>query len=444
MIPNKAQRDVVFSALGYKPSFEQEAVHARLCRVALVAGGERGGKSYSSSMDLMARLPFGKLYWLVAQDYERTGAEFNYIIESLTKIGATFEASKRIDPGEIEIAGGIKIQTKSAKDPRKLAMDAPDGILACEASQLDYDSFLRLRGRIAEKRGWLLMSGTFESSLGWYPELYNRWQSPNEDDALSFSLPSWSNLAIYPGGRQDPEILALERLHSKDWFLERLGGVPCPPKGRVFTEFSNAIHCGNSEYFEFDPTSPCFILIDPGYDHACAVEVVQMKDGTPVVVDEIYETGFVTSDIITVAQQKPWWSRVSMGVIDIAGRQHASMPAPIELWQTQGQLQIRSNQVPIEDGIERLKMSLKVNPVTGRPAIYINTKCRGLISELGGCPSPLNGQVNVYKWKTDKDGNVVGSVPEDKNNDAIKALTYGLVETLGFTKRPTKPKIVFR
>lgn len=428
----KLQRKFIFDKIGYTPSVEQWAVHDSAARVRLVAGGERGGKSFSSAMDLVSRFYEGSLYWLVAADYERTRAEYDYICWALDKLGWKYRATNHIDPGEIEAAGGFRIVTKSARDPRKLAMEAPDGILGCEASQLDYETYLRLRGRIAEKRGWMLLSGTFESSLGWYPELFNRWQVENEDGGQSFSLPSWSNLAIYPGGREDPEIKSLEVLHSYEWFMERCGGIPAPPKGRVLNEFSNTIHTGSGGDFEYDPNLPVYIWVDPGYAHFYAVLAAQKKEDNIYVVDEIYENNLVTDEIVTIAKQRQWWRSVVGGAIDIGGTQHQAMPSVAEAWLKLTGVVLRSQKVRIQDGIEVCKSYLKVNPLTNRPKLYINTKCRGLISEMGGCPNPHNGQTRVYSWRTDRDNNVIGMVPDDRNNDACKALAYGLVDLVGY------------
>lgn len=442
-MPNSAQRKIIFDALGYTPTPEQRAVHEHPARVKLGAGGERSGKSYLSANELLSRFYEGRLYWLVAADYERTRPEFDYICDGLVKLGFDFRASKRVDPGEINVAGGFRIVTKSAKDPRKLAAEAPDGILACEASQLTYEDFLRLRGRLIEKRGWMLMSGSFESSLGWYPEHFSRWQFPdNPLEYKSFSLPTWSNTAVFPLGRNDPEILKIEAEVSKDWFSERFGGVPCPPKGRVFTEFSNAVHTGTGDFFEFDPSLPIYLWIDPGYGHYSAVEVAQKRGDGVFIVDEIYERGLVISEIIDICRQRPWWTKRSTGTIDVSGTYHqGGMPPAAEVWLAEAEVSLTAQKVPIEDGTERMKSMLKVNPLTGRPNLFINAKCRGLISELGGAPNPETGQAAVYKWKTDRDGNIIGDVPEDKNNDAVKATIYGLVDLVGYTDAVEQSKL---
>lgn len=791
-MPNDEQQRFIFDKLKYRPSSEQWDIHKSKSRIRLVAGGERGGKSKSSANDLLSRFYEGQLYWLVAADYERTRAEYDYICEGLDKLGWNYTATKHVDPGCIDVAGGFTIETKSAKDPRKIAMKAPDGILGCEASQLDYETFLRLRGRIAEKRGWMLLSGclagdsliptskgllniseivgtvthpldditvptflgkakaslafyngaypttkvsfdkgfalegtpdhkiiaktkegtewvtlenlkvgqlvpivfgtnlygtkhydleetylagvyiaegswerakgtrrgvgritftnteehiinllkkrsftswdgrhwrksdkrlakffkfiqinpewkahtkevprniresdrktqvaflqglfdgdgtatnravslrtvsnklakqvqamllnigvigcltegyykssydgqkryicdltiydskrfanlvgfqlqrkqekaltkrkpkfirnqkafgdkllgnsvfwvkvkakevgfnqsydlhiplghcyiangiwvhnTFESSLGWYPELYQRGLAGNDEGLQSFSLPTWSNLAIYPGGREDPEIKSLEAASSEEWFLERYGGKPCPPKGRVIHEFQTHIHTGTGDAFEFDPTEMVYIWIDPGYAHFYAVEVAQKKGDEIYIVDEIFEKGLVTDEIITICKQKPWWNRVIGGAIDIAGTQHQAMAAPTEIWARHAGVGLRSQRVKIEDGIERMKSLLKVNPLTGRPALFINSKCKGLISEMGGCPNPHTGQTAVYRWRMDREGNIIGDVPEDKNCDAVKATIYGLVDLVGYSMIKKKPKVTF-
>jgi hypothetical protein len=431
----KEQRELIFSQLGYKPSPEQQAVHDCIERIRLVAGGEQGGKSFLSAMDFLGQFWECPLVWLVAADYERTEPEYRYICEGFDKLGIPFEATKQVNPGEINVSGGFRISTLSAKDPRRIAREAPNYILGCEASQLDFETYLRLRGRIGPKRGKLLLSGTFEASLGWYPSNYQRWLAPNEDGAKSFSLPTWSNLKLYPGGRNDPEIKRIEAGCSKEWFMERYGGVPCPPTGLVFNEFRNEVHTGIGGRFDFDPTYPTYLFVDPGFEHYYAVLVCQKKEEELYIVDEIYEHGLMTKQIIVAAKQREWYPKLVGGCIDIAGTQNQAMTPHQEIWLNDGGLALTAQKVMIVDGIERTKSCFLVNPLTNRPKLFINAKCRGLISELGGCTNPHTDKQEVYKWRVDKEGNVIGDVPDDKHNDACKALCYGLVDLLGYSSQ---------
>ena len=158
----------IFDLIDFKPTELQTRILNSDKRFILVAGGEQAGKSMVASKFLLQKFLTDDspgLYWLVAADYERTRAEFEYLSQDFAKIGILAEVSKRVDPGRIVLADGTRIETKSAKDPRTLAMRAPNGIIGCEASQLDLETFYRLRGRCAPKGAWLFHGGTFVSSL---------------------------------------------------------------------------------------------------------------------------------------------------------------------------------------------------------------------------------------------------------------------------------------
>ena len=430
----------VFEIVEFEPTEEQIKILNSDKRFILVAGGEQAGKSMVASKFLLQKFLEDEspgLYWLVAADYERTRAEFEYLTQDFAKLGILREVTKRVDPGRIVLADGTRIETKSAKDPRTLAMRAPNGIVGCEASQLDLETFYRMRGRCAPKAGWLFLGGTFESSLGWYPQTFTAWES-GVGDEQSFSLPSYTNFHLYPGGRDDPEIKRLEAVSSDDFFMERIEGRPVPPRGLVFNEFRASIHAQEVDYV---PNEPVHIWIDPGYAGGYALEAVQIIDDVVRVFDEIYEIGLVTEEIIEIAQAKPWWQDVQYGVIDIAGTQHPAMPAPTEVWLSKTGLYLASQKVPINDGTERLKSFLKVDPISGYSRLSINSTCRGILSEFGAVPNPFDGQTRAYRWKVDRDGAIVGNTPEDKYNHGIKALIYGLVYHFGYSYAGDRQKI---
>ena len=431
--PKRNVVDVLYDKVNFVPTELQFPILNSRKRFILVAGGEQAGKSMVASKYLLGRFletDGAGLFWLVAADYERTRAEFEYLVEDFGNLGLLKEASKRVDPGRIILADDTRIETKSAKDPRTLAMRAPNGIIGCEASQLDLDTFNRLRGRCAPKRGWMFLSGTFEGSLGWYPQMFQAWQHSSSKDEQSFSLPSYSNEHLYPGGREDPEILALEKVSSDDFFMERIEGIPSPPSGMVFTEIRPDIHVQDVEYV---PDEPVHIWIDPGYAEAYACEVVQIINDQVRVIDEIYERDLVTDEMIDIAQSKPWWRDARFGVIDVAGFQHQAMAAPAERWMDRTGIYFDSQKIRINEGTERLKAFLKTDPVDQRdPRIVFNPKCKGILSEFGIQPNPFDGQTRAYRWKMDRDGNIVGETPQDQYNHGVKAVIYGLINRYGY------------
>lgn len=435
--------------LGRDYSPEQEDIlYCEGAREIIVAGGERGGKSLITSDCEVGRFPFYPVVWLCGDDYSTPKQEFDYIASNLAQLGLSPDVRwhdsdmstirfryrwAKADPWQDYI-----IKTRSLLKWLKIAQEAPDHIILCEAGRCAYSQYQRLVDRTAEKRATLFASGTFESSLGWYPEKWNQGQIPGSD-IKSFSLPSWSNLHVFPGGREDPEILRLERKHSRDHFMERFGGVPSPPRGLVFPEFRSILHVRELEIQD----APIELWIDPGYAGAYAVEVVQVINDRVYVVDEVYEQGLVTEEIIDICNVKPWWGLVKSGVVDIAARQHQAMPAVIEVWQDKAKLSLATNRVEEAEGRERLHTFLKPNPITMEPALLISERCTGLVSEFGGCPSPFrdaNGEkvYAPYKWKEDRHGNIIGNSPEDKNNHGIKAVIYGLINRFGYVTRNTK------
>ena len=426
-------RDYLYDKVGFTPTDEQVAILESPYRFNLVAGGEQAGKSMVASKYLLGRFMETEepgLYWLVAADYERTRAEFEYLVQDFATLGILKQASKRVDPGYIVLADGTRIETKSAKDPRTLAMRAPHGILGCEASQLDMETFFRLRGRCAPKRGWMFLAGTFEGSLGWYPQMYTAWAAGADPEAKAYSLPSWTNKYLYPGGREDPEIQRLKEVASDDFYMERIEGKPSPPKGLVFTEFRPDAHVVDVEYV---PDVPVHLWMDPGYAGGYAVEVIQVQGEQIQVIDEIYEVGLVTDEIIDIAKSRPWWPDVKFGVIDIAGNQHQAMAAPAEVWLEQAGLYLSSQKVKINEGTERLKGWLKIDPRTHAPRIVFSPKCIGIMSEFGMAPNPFDGQTRAYRWKTDREGNIVGDTPADKYNHGVNAIIYGLIVRFGYS-----------
>src|SRR4030042_230111 len=234
-------RQAIFQDLNYQPTPLQELIHQDNHRIKLVAGGERGGKSHVGSREADLYIPRSKLIWIVGAEYEKTRPEFEYIFQDCLKLELVKSGGPtKIPPWEFICWNGCRVTTKSAKDPQDIGMEAPDFVLVCEAAQLDYEAFLRLRGRIAEKRAPMMLTGTFEGSLGWYAEYFTRWQGANIEDAKSFSLPSWDNHFIYPPGNKDITLFdsrVIKNVNDEifnlwagstpgDVFLERCGGVP--------------------------------------------------------------------------------------------------------------------------------------------------------------------------------------------------------------------------
>ena len=74
--------DYLFDKVEFEPTPLQRGILECRKRYVLVSGGEQAGKSMVASKYLLSRFMDTEgpgLYWLVAADYERTRAEFDYL-----------------------------------------------------------------------------------------------------------------------------------------------------------------------------------------------------------------------------------------------------------------------------------------------------------------------------------------------------------------------------
>ena len=441
----------ILDRLGWQPTASQAPILSCNAQNIAVSGGDRSGKSEVSAKFLIKRdLEWdgppdeARLYWLVAADYSRTRKEFDILIDNYTRLGlGTSDYTKRVDPGHFVLQGGTKIQTKSAKDPRTLAMDSPHGIVVCEASQIDIETFHRLLGRLLDKNGWLLLSGSLEMGSPWYSALITNWLT-GIDGNQSFLLPTPSNTYLFPGGIQDEKIQRLRRTTSDRFFTERIMGKPVPPLGLVHPGFRSDLHVKSVKY---RPGEDVYLAVDPGTAGAYAVEachVVMGEDGQTEqvqVFDEIYEQGLITAQIVQIVNQKKWAKDIKKIVIDVYARQRQSMPPVAEVWLKETGHYTESNKVFVRDQIEIMDRFLTPHPITGQPMIVFAPHCRGVLSEFGAGPNPFDGLVKPYTWRLDSNNGVVGKEPDDRYRHAIQATCYFLVSQYGYAFRKRRATI---
>ena len=467
-VADQTAAGVILAKLEFEcASSYQEAIMAAKERFILISGGGRSGKSYIvikkfwiRYFEDMAAHPndgSGKRgsdpmrYWLIGESYGETEKEFAYLSDDLIEIygEGVVKPSKRVDPGEIVVqmpdqdAPHMIIETKSAQDVRKMSKDGPHGIIMCEAGQQDFIVLERAQERLTEKFGWLMLPGTMEGSIGWFPSLIGQWAS-GVGGRKSYRMPTYSNKFLFPGGRQDPKILELERISSDDFFMERVEGLPVPPRGLVFPEFRPDVHI---QRVERTIGEPVYVWVDPGYSGSYyAVVLANIISGQVRIFGEIYEKGMITEQIIEHCMNQDWWKEDLFGVIDVAARSHNYRAPVVDVWINHkgAGLYMKTNRVLIPEGIERVKSFLRIDDISHQPRLIIDPRCSGIISEFGAGPNPDDDKLRAYTWGTDRNGNVVGKVPEDKYNDAIKAMTYGLIDRFGFTHSTKRRKIIVR
>lgn len=311
--------------------------------------------------------------------------------------------------------------------------EAFDLVLFCEAGLIGSSPWLAARGRVAETRGHVYFVGTLWHDVGWYADLHERWSSPNMVGGKTFSIPSWSNRKIYPGGREDPEIEALEEEMDKWSFARRVGARLLPSPARIYPEFGDE----HVEFIDRDSSAGIVVTIDPGYmpsRYSCLATIPRMDEhGREAldVYDEIWINNETHQEIIERLKAKPWWLQVVKLVMGHEAGQHAMATKSMEeiyREKTSGVEIVVCERHSDWDRINRVKTFLQdVVDKSLPPRIRVHPQCEGLIWEFQHWERP-----------TDDDGKVADDQPEDENNDALDALGNLVLEEFGPVKRRSR------
>lgn len=436
-------------------SYGQAEIHQDNSRIKLVSGGERAGKTQVMTMDACQHLLVEDgLTWIICPDYEQAKAAFRYLNHALQKMDCLAQPASTPEKGSQSLVTkwGMRIQTKSGADLESLASFAPDLIIVDEANQQPEGVLDKVYGRAMEKRAPIIIGGTIERSYPWYAETWQRWQGPNPEGGRSFSLPTWSNYYIFPGGRSDPEIVAMESRLGPELFLERCAAIPTKPSGLVFGEFDPKRHVRE---LKFNDKLPVELAIDPA-KHTYAIEVIQhetlpvwkwlermeidpgkfpsdilAQDRTQVyVIDEIYRHGMIAQDIIPIVKSKPYYPFVRTGVIDNAGKQQQANKSQVQIWQEETGISLRSKYVFINEGIDVLKLRLRADPILGEALVWFGYHLDSGKSESGRANGIL-AEFGLYKYPEFVAHRNERPTPIDANNDGLKALSYWLFDKFG-------------
>jgi len=391
-----------------------------------IVGGEGGGKSHVTAAEITACVPWSKLVYLVGQTYDNSRQEFEYLVSHLSKLGA-LDQKKVSQPKHgfwsMTTRTGCYIITLSVERGASSVIakgEQPDIITLCEAGVIgSYSVLLAAVRRARRSRGRVIFVGTLKDDFGWYASLVDELQvAGNAWKGETYNLPSWTNTYLYSGGRDDPEIKYLEATMPSDEFSRTVAAEKVPSRAQVFArEFSFA---RNVRECPFDPELPVDIWIDPGYyPGVYAVLAVQIHGPEVWNFDEIYLNFHYHEQVIAIAKEREWWKNIERAVIDIAGRQQHAQKSAIDIWAGEAGIRPRSQTVGVLDGIARHRSFLRA--ADGRIRLFHDPKCKFTLEEY-----------KKYRLPTDRDGNPTHNIPMDKDNHAMKAIAYGLVDRFGF------------
>jgi hypothetical protein len=313
------RKDLYFQETGYIPHAAQWEVHSSPARHKALSNGRRwgktllGGKEAEITCFVKNSLGNPQRGWIVGPNYDDGEKEFRVVYDSLKALGVDGISSKFLkneENGNMHIATnwGWDLEVRSAAHPETLVGEGLDFCLMVEAGRLTRNTFTQyIRPALSDKRGWSLMTGVPEiateiSLLYWG---YSRGQDSARTPWQSFKMPSWTNTVVFPGGRDDPEILEAADDLTDDEFRRQYGGEFVERVGRVMKEWDDDIHLDN---LEFRRDWPLYAAVDYGYTNPFVWLWIQVGPfGDIHVLGEHYIELMDTHDIATkVLMNHPW------------------------------------------------------------------------------------------------------------------------------------------
>lgn len=399
----------LFDSVDYQPHRPQRLLHTAMQthRFRVACAGRRTGKSTAGGHELtiaakraqmtkgLSRTGKRHEYWIVGPEYSDAEKEFRVVYDDLSKLGAQFDRPGTYnDPigGNMHISlfdGQFQIHAKSAKYPKTLVGEGLMGVILAEAAKLKptiWTKFIRpTLADYAREGSWALLSSTPEGK-NWFYDQWMRGDAANDPNWWSIRMPSWSNDQLFPGGREDPEIIDMSRDMSEEKFKQEIGAEFTEFVGRVFKRFNEEDHVSD---FTYDPRWPLYIAEDSGYTNPSVALFLQVDVwGTVTVIGEYYQAQRTPEEFAEDVLEHP-----RLGPLARHATQLYADPADPGTATTLSQKwrvsKMGGTGGELKDRIDLIRRWLKPNPPEledghpdKKPRLFIDRSCTNLIREM--------------------------------------------------------------
>ena len=254
-IVRHVQRDLLIkSGIELSPDFEH-ALWPTLERPKekIVTGGVQAGKSTEGAAEMYIELPLVDLdaakiepwrYWYIMPSYVTPKTELEYILTWCRSFYGSDSVKDHMSEGSTSMLdifdGRVIVETRSSQDPETIAARALRGCVVCEAGQQTAAIRTAALERTITYRGWVTYTGTLEDDeakprYAWFDQLAQKWRD-DASEGIAVSLPTWANLAKFPLGRDEPEIIDRAARLDAHTFNRRFAGIPSGVQYPVYGE----------------------------------------------------------------------------------------------------------------------------------------------------------------------------------------------------------------
>lgn len=386
-----------------------------------------------------------KQLWIVGPTYDLAEKEFRVIWQDLI-IKQGFGKDPQVSKVYNKRQGNMHIhfkkwnallEVKSAQNPENLVGESLDHVIMSEAAKHTQETWDRyIRPALSDRRG----SADFATTPEGFNWLYEQWmlgQNPEFPEYESWKFPSWYNVAIYPGGENDPEIKLLKRTMSSTSFTQEIAADFGAFLGKIYGDWDVSKHIKNHEY---NPAWPNYIAFDFGFTNPTAAVEFQIDPQDRIYVWREYYKSFTRLettlyDMKNREQPKDYKIDLCFG--------DAADPEAIETINAKfapcvGDPNAKTNW---RDGIDLVTSFLERDegedeygaPLEKVPALFVDPRCENTIREF-----------NNYKADPKSNGTNTAEAAKKQDDHAMDALRYGLVHIyrLGATYRLSDATVI--
>ncbi len=396
-------KDRLWKHINYEPHSGQQVIHESMARHRVASCGRRFGKSKLGGHELV---PYALLahaeaqylgetgqqryYWIVGPNYDDDEREWRVFYDACKRLKLPFDKPGTYNDtvgGNMRMSlwsGRFIVECRSSAHPDSLDGEGLDGVLMVEAAKMKPSVWSKfIRPALADKRGWSLHTSTPEGKNHFY-EKWQIGQDPAQPAWSSWRMPSWINTTVFPGGRQDPEIVDMAQGSdmTEERFNQEIAALFTEFVGRVFPVFDEEIHVQDVPY---DPTLPLYGCCDYGFTNPFVWLAIQTDVWDNVYV--IAEYRRTQMDITDIASELvSWRGGLAFSALEF-------YPDP----ESPGDTSVLSNKLAIPARkhtggllslrLESIRQALKLRPDHApehlqKPRLVIDRSCLGLISEL--------------------------------------------------------------
>lgn len=380
----------IFKQIGYKPhSPDQQAIHDSQTRYRILCCGRRYGKTTFGGKEMTAAIVDPDrvgYYWIVGPNYVQGEKEFRIVHDDVVRklgLGTKIKKQYNIPQGlmRIEMPWGTVLEVKSADRQDGLLGEGLSGVIMAEAarhSRITWEQYVR--PALADKQGWALFTST-PKGYNWFHGLFTMGQMheqhPNYE---SWTLPSWANPVVFPGGRNDPEILEMEATVSPQFFAQEIAAEFTAFTGKIYDEFNPKIHVKEIKY---NPHWANWWALDYGWANPTVCYDIMIDPEDNVYIWREYVQRHRSSydhAVFLKNRENPDGFHLDGIVGDPRGPDQAAI-----MEQVIGP--VLREDVGWDIGVEYVKQWMKIQP-DGLPKLFIDPSCTELIRQLNNLRPP--------------------------------------------------------